>query len=135
MRAVVKVLTVLATDCTIEDPLILLFGQRVQLFLSPLHLGLEVTLRKATFNLIAILQALLVFLKLAELFLVQDTLDVALFKSLFSGKHTRFASLCLVSCLFSCRAIVSATHVFHLALLLLLLTSHVKLGLSSPLRL
>lgn len=133
MRAIVKVLAVLATDCTIENPLILLFGQSVQLFLSPLHLSLEMTLRQATFDLITIHQALLILLQFAKLFLVQDTLDVALFESLFSGEHTRFTSLFLVSLPVPCCVIDPATHMFHLALLLLLLASHVKLGLSSPL--
>jgi hypothetical protein len=88
MRAVVKVLAVLTTDCTVENPLVFLFGQGVQLFLSSLHFGLEVTLRQATFDLIAVLQALLILLKLAKLFLVQDALDLALFDPLFSGEHT-----------------------------------------------
>ena len=54
MSAIIVVLTVLATHCTIEDPFVLLFGQRIQLFLSSLHLRLEVTLRQTAFSLIAI---------------------------------------------------------------------------------
>ena len=44
MCAIVEVLAVLAAHCAIEDPLILLFGKCVQLFLPSLHLSLEVTL-------------------------------------------------------------------------------------------
>lgn len=55
VSTVIVILTVLATNCTIEHPFVILFSQRIQLFLSSLHLRLQVTLRQATFSFIAIL--------------------------------------------------------------------------------
>lgn len=90
-----------AADRAVEEPLVLLLGKKLQLFLVLLALRLQLTFRKSfaadpvrtVYGRILRGGTLGILFEACKLLFVQDTLHFALFETLFAGKPARFMAL------------------------------------------